>query len=247
MAAADATLQVLDDPAAVALAAAQATADALAEAVERRGSATWALTGGSTPLAAYRLLAAGTPGPPVPWPRLRLAMGDERLVPEDDPGSNWGQAAAALLDHVPVPPAGRLQPRTWLPPEEAAADYERRLRALPAAASGWPLLDLVWLGVGEDGHCLSLFPGHPELDVTDRLVVAVRGAPKPPPDRISLTLPALRGTAGCLVVAVGAGKAAALARALAGDRRLPVSRAVAEVAAAGGSVTWLLDRAAAGG
>jgi 6-phosphogluconolactonase len=99
--------------------------------------------------------------------------------------------------------------------------------------------------VGEDGHCLSLFPGRLELEVDDRLVVAVHDSPKPPPDRVSLTLAALAGTERLLILAAGAAKAEPVARARAGDDRLPVTRAVAAVRSAGGSVTWLLDRAAA--
>ncbi len=109
-----------------------------------------------------------------------------------------------------------------------------------------PRLDVVWIGVGPDGHCLSLFPGRPEVEVRDRLVVPVCGAPKPPPDRVSLTLTALTGAERLLVLAAGAGKAEAVARARAGDQRLPLTRAVAAVERAGGTVTWLLDRAAAG-
>src|SRR5918995_515060 len=115
----------------------------------------------------------------------------------------------------------------------------------PAIPGGAPRLEVVWLGVGEDGHCLSLFPGRPELEVADRLVVPVHDSPKPPPDRISLTLAALAGTERLLVLAAGLGKADPVARARAGDDRLPLTRAVAAVRSGGGSGTWLLDRAAA--
>jgi 6-phosphogluconolactonase len=225
--------------------AARAAALTLAGAVEARGDATWVLAGGGTPLGAYRILA-GRLAAAVPWERIRFAMGDERVVPHDHPDSNWGQAREALLDRVRTGPGMLLAPRTELPPEDAAADYDRQLQALPKAASGWPRLDLVWLGVGEDGHTLSLFPSRPETAVDDRLVVAVRDSPKPPPDRLSLTLPALRGACCCMVLAAGAGKAGAVARALAGDGRLPLTRAVQEVTRAGGTLTWLLDRAAVG-
>jgi 6-phosphogluconolactonase len=173
-------------------------------------------------------------------------MGDERCVPVTDPDSNWGQAAAALLDHVPVPASHLLRPQGELGAEAAADAYQAALAGLPPDPGGTaPRLEVVWLGVGEDGHCLSLFPGHPELEVTDRLVVGVHDSPKPPPDRVSLTLAALGGTERLLVLAAGAGKAEPVARARAGDDRLPLTRAVAAVRAAGGSVTWLLDRAAA--
>jgi 6-phosphogluconolactonase len=236
--------QVLDGAAELAEAAARLAGADLEAAVAAHGTATWVLAGGGTPTAAYRRLAAPDLRARVAWDRVRVAMGDERCVPADHPDSNWGQAAA-LLDHVPVPDHQRLRPRGELPPEAAADDYQAALAGLPAAAPGTPRLELVWLGVGEDGHCLSLFPGRPEVEVTDRLVVAVHDAPKPPPERISLTLAALAGTERLVVLAAGAAKAGPVARARAGDDRLPLARAVAAVRAAGGSVTWLLDRAAA--
>jgi 6-phosphogluconolactonase len=237
-------VQVFDDPAALADAAARLAVNAVAAAVAAQGEATWVLAGGSTPMAAYRLLAGRLKGS-IAWDRLRVLMGDERAVPLDDPDSNWGQTAKVLLDHVPVPDSGRLVPRGELGVDEMAADYERQVGELPKAASGWPRFDLLWLGTGEDGHTLSLFPGHPEIAITDRLVVPVTGSPKPPPERISLSLPVLRGTGCCTVMAAGEGKADVIARAVAGDERLPLARVVREVSEAGASVNWLLDRAAA--
>ena len=238
-------VQVVDGPDELAEAAARAAVADLEAAVEVHGTVTWVLTGGGTPVSAYRRLAAHDLRAGVEWDRARVAMGDERCVPVDDPESNWGQAAAALLDHVPVPDHQLLRPPGELGAEAAADAYQAALAGLPAAAGGAPRLEVVWLGVGEDGHCLSLFPGRPELQVTDRLVVAVHHSPKPPPDRVSLTLAALAGTERLLVLAAGAAKAGAVARARAGDDRLPLTRAVEAVRAAGGAVTWLLDRAAA--
>ena len=238
-------VEVVADAAALAEAAARHAVADLEAAVEAHGSATWVLTGGGTPAAAYRRLAGHDLRAGVEWDRIRVAMGDERCVPPDHPDSNWGQAAAALLDHVPVPDHHLLRPPGELGPEAAADAYQAALAALPATPGGTPRLEVVWLGVGEDGHCLSLFPGRPEVEVADRLVVGVHDSPKPPPERISLTLAALAGTERLLVLAAGPGKAAAVARARAGDDRLPVTRAVAAVRSGGGSVTWLLDRAAA--
>jgi 6-phosphogluconolactonase len=238
-------VEVVADAAALAEAAARHAVADLEAAVEAHGSATWVLTGGTTPAAAYRRLAAHDLRAGIEWDRIRVAMGDERAVPAGHPDSNWGQAAAALLDHVPVPDHHLLRPRGELPPERAADAYQAALRRLPAAPGGGPRLELLWLGVGEDGHCLSLFPGRPELEVADRLVVAVHHAPKPPPDRVSLTLAALAGVERLLVLAAGDGKAAAVAGGRRGDPDLPIARAAAAVRRAGGAVTWLLDRAAA--
>jgi 6-phosphogluconolactonase len=241
-----ARVEVVADEAGLAEAAARAAIAGIGAAVDEHDSCTWVLTGGGTPLAAYRRLARHDLRHGVEWERVRLAMGDERCVPPGHPESNWGQAAAALLDHVPVPDGHRLRLRGEVPAEQAADEYEALLRTLPATPAGLPRLDLVWLGVGPDGHCLSLFPGRPELDERERLVVAVHGAPKPPPDRVTLTLAALAGVARLTVVAGGQGKAAVVARALEGDDTLPIARAVAAVERAGGQVTWLLDRAASG-
>jgi 6-phosphogluconolactonase len=238
-------LEVVEGPEELAEAAARAAMADLEAAVEAHGTATWVLTGGSTPAAAYRRLAAHDLRAGIEWDRIRVAMGDERCVPPGHPDANWGQAAAALLDHVPVPDHHRLRPQGELGAETAADAYEAALSALPAAPAGVPRLEVVWLGVGEDGHCLSLFPGHSEVEVSDRLVVPVHDSPKPPPDRVSLTLAALAGTERLLVLAAGPAKADPVARARAGDDHLPVTRAVAAVRSAGGSVTWLLDRAAA--
>jgi 6-phosphogluconolactonase len=238
-------VQVLDGPVELAEAAARAAVADLEAAVEAHGTATWVLTGGGTPVAAYRRLAAHDLRAGVEWDRVRVAMGDERCVPVHHPDSNWGQAAAALLDHVPIPDHQRLRPPGELGAEAAADAYQAALGRLPAVAGGAPRLEVVWLGVGEDGHCLSLFPGRPEGEVTDRLVVPVHHSPKPPPERVSLTLAALAGTERLLVLAAGAAKADPVARARAGDDRLPLTRAVETVRAAGGSVTWLLDLAAA--
>ena len=239
-------VQVVADAVALAEAGARAAIADIEAACEAHLSCTWVLTGGSTPMAAYQQLASHRLRGGVEWGRVRIAMGDERCVPPTDPESNWGQAAAALLDHVPISEQHRLRLRAELGAEAAAREYEAVLRQLPEAAPGIPRLEVLWLGVGPDGHCLSLFPGHPEIEIRDQLVVAVHDAPKPPPDRVSLTLTALAGVERLLVLASGEAKADAIARARAGDERLPIARAVATVEAHGGTVTWLLDQAAMG-
>jgi 6-phosphogluconolactonase len=237
--------QVVAGPEELAETAARAALADLEAAIDAHETCTWVLTGGGTPQGAYRRLARHDLRDAVEWGRLRVAMGDERCVPPRDPESNWGQAAEALLDHVPLADPQRLRIRGELGAEAAAKEYEAALERLPRAG-GVPRLDLVWLGVGPDGHCLSLFPGRPEVEVGDRLVVPVHDAPKPPPERVSLTLAALAGAERLLVLASGPSKADAVARARAGDQDLPITRAVAAVERAGGSVTWLLDRPAAG-
>ena len=204
-------------------AAASLTAD-IAAAVRAFGEGVWVAAGGSTPAAAYRMLAVRH-ADGIAWNNLRILMGDERCVPPDHPDSNWGQLAALLLKHISIADSALLRPQAEVGAERAAELYEELIQRLPASPAGPPRLDHVWLGVGEDGHTLSLFPGHPVAELTDRLVAAVHDSPKPPPDRVTLTLEGLRGAAHCVILAAGSGKREVLARAIDGDISLPVAHA----------------------
>ena len=236
---------VRPDQAGVAEMAASLLAEDMAAAIELRGRAVWVAAGGSTPAAAYRILA-GRYATSMQWAEVTIAMGDERCVPLDDPDSNWGQLAKTLLDRLTSGTPESLVPRTELSAEAAAIDYQSRLARLDHSPSGVPRLDHVWIGLGEDGHTLSLFPGRAAELRSSALVVAVHDSPKPPPDRISLTLAALEGAVHCLVLATGAGKREIVQRALAADASLPVVAAMQAVEGAGGAVTWVMDEAAAG-
>ena len=173
-------------------------------------------------------------------------MGDERCVPHDDADSDWGQLAKALLGHLTDGGPTLVAPRTELSAEAAAIDYQARLASLDLLPSGLPRLDHVWIGLGEDGHTLSLFPGRLVEWGSTELVVAVHDSPKPPPDRMSLTLKALTGAVHCVVLATGVGKREIVRRALAEDASLPVVAAMHAVEGAGGAVTWVMDEEAAG-
>jgi 6-phosphogluconolactonase len=235
--------QVTVFPSAPALAEGVAELFALraAEAVEERGRFRVALAGGTTPLAAYRRLAAPPWAELVPWGAVEVFFGDERCVGECDGERNDGAAREALLLKVPIPPES-VHPIPALA-RDAAERYEALLRErLGAPAPGLPVLDLVLLGLGEDGHTASLFPGHPALDEAEKLVARVDGAPKPPPSRVTVTFPLLNAARAVAFVVSGAAKRAALARVLAGDRALPA----ACVQPAGGERLFYLDRAAAG-
>ncbi len=235
--------QVTVFPSAAALAEGTAELFALraVEAVEERGRFHAALAGGTTPLAAYRRLAAAPWADLVPWASVELWFGDERCVGECDAGRNDAAAREALLLHVPVPPEN-VHPVASLAPD-GAARYEALLRErLSSPAPAVPVLDLVLLGLGEDGHTASLFPGHAALLETERLVVRVDGAPKPPPSRVTFNLPLLNAARCAAFVVSGRGKSAALARVLSGDRDLPA----ACVDPPFGERLFFLDRAAAG-
>lgn len=216
-------LTLLADAAAVARAAADLVAEHAVRAVDRDGSFRLALAGGTTPAAAYGLLRETR----IPWERVEIYFGDERCLPVGDPGRNDTMASEALLGHVPIPD-GHIHPiPAELGPEVAAAAYAKLL-----AGSG--PMHLVLLGMGEDGHTASLFPGRDTLaDV--RLAVPVYGAPKPPPERVSMGPAAIHAAAARLVMVTGAAKHGALMRVRAGEA-LPVAMF--------GPSRWLVDRPA---
>jgi 6-phosphogluconolactonase len=225
-------LTVLPDPQAAAEYAAGEIARALREALDRRGVAHFALSGGTTPRAAYQELA----GLLEDWSAVELWYGDERCVGPDDPESTHLLVVESLLAHIPGNEPKEHRVRGELGPEAAAREYAEELRATvpPAEPGGLPVLDISLVGIGEDGHTASLFPGHPEVeDSSGALCLPVRNSPKPPPERVTLSLPVLRAARYTLLLVAGAGKADALAAALAGggrgpDPRVPASLLVSE-------------------
>ena len=215
---------------------------AIREALRDRGAATIALSGGGSPLGAYRQLAAET----IDWSRVQVYWVDERAVPPDHPRSNYGAAKTALLDAIPIPAGNVHRMRGEAADLEAAArEYDARLRDTVAEkVGGLPCLDLVVLGVGEDGHTASLFPGEPTVGVTDRLVAAV-----PPAGgregRLTLTAPVLESARATVVLVLGRDKHPALERiwAVNGDLAATPGRIIRNFR---GSITWVIDRAAGG-
>jgi 6-phosphogluconolactonase len=187
---------------------------ALAQAQAEGRVPSVALTGGTVAATIHQAVAGSRVAHLVDWSRVDVWFGDERYVPADHPDRNARQAAEALLDHLPFDPA-----RIHAMPAsdgshpgvvQAAAAYGAELRA-----HGGGLFDVVMLGVGPDGHVASLFPGFPQLDVHDEVAVPVTGSPKPPPERISLTFPALNRSRQVWFVVSGESKADAVAKALA--------------------------------
>ena len=202
------------------------------------------LAGGSTPVRLYELITSEPYRNAMPWRRIHWFWGDERLVPHDDPRSNFAMARRLLLDRVPVPPSNiHAIPTSSASADEAARRYETELRHFYGADQldpHRPLFDVVLLGVGPDGHTASLFPGHAELEQTRRWVVGV-GEPglEPFVPRVTLTFPALASTREMLFLVSGHGKRQIMTRILA-KTDLPATRAYAE-----GSLVWLVDRDAA--
>lgn len=223
----------------VAEALAKQTVAALQKSMDEYSSVTWVLAGGSTPLAAYKVIADKYQET-VDWSKVTIIMGDERIGPLDGPDNNW-RAVHEIIGSLPTV---KLRPRSDLPAEEATFDYEQQLAALPLGDSGVPRLDVVWLGVGQDGHTLSLFPQHESMLPSGGLVTAVHDSPKPPADRISLTLRALQGALNVFVIATSADKQPAVNEALHRGHS-PIAVATNIVETHGGTVTWFVDKAAA--
>lgn len=215
-----ATLAVHEDPEGAAEGAAIRLAAAINGAVAARGWAHVCLAGGSTPRRAYELL----PSMLNDATRIDWWFGDERLVPPDDDRSNYRLVETSLLSDASIPTDRVRRVRIELGPSDAAAAYASELmEAVTANERGIPVLDAAFLGLGEDGHTASLFPGDAALDVDDQVCVPV-WAPKPPFERVSLTLPVLRAAGRAVILAVGKDKANAVRSVLAGaDRRVPAS------------------------
>jgi 6-phosphogluconolactonase len=231
---------VVPGPDALAETAARWVADTISAAVTARSRCFLALAGGETPRACYQTLS----GPPfhddVPWAAVHVYWSDERLVPRDDPASNYGMARAALLDRVPIP-REQIHPAPVSEPDgrAAAEAYARELAALPRDPGGRPRFDLILLGLGEDGHTASLFPGDPALDDQESWVRAVH-AGKPPPNRITFTLPVINAARVILFLVQGAGKRSALQAVRRRDPRLPASH----VQPIDGELRFIVDREA---
>lgn len=194
---------------AVAGKSAELLATLLGDALSRRGVAHFALTGGTSAGAVYERLAPLLES----WDGVHLWWGDERCVAPDDDESNFLIARRTLIARAHVPAERIHRMRGELGPGAGARAYADELAEHVAADDdGVPVLDVVDLGLGPDGHVASLFPDHPALGITDAATAGIEDAPKPPPQRITLTLPALRAARSCLIHTAGAGKRDAVTR-----------------------------------
>ncbi|THG35252.1 6-phosphogluconolactonase [Glaciibacter flavus] len=185
------------------------------------GSATIVLTGGRVGTAVLAAVNASPARDSIDWSRVSFWWGDERWLPRDDDERNEKQARDALLDHIAVPPENvHPFPATndGIELDAAASRYEAELAA-HGDESGMPRFDITFLGVGPDGHIASLFPHRSGISIDDCAVIPVRNSPKPPPERLSLTRPALNASERIWLVLAGADKASALGLALAGASR----------------------------
>ncbi|MDD1477636.1 6-phosphogluconolactonase [Arthrobacter sp. H16F315] len=230
----------------------------LVDIQDKHGEATVVLTGGSMGIGSLKAVAESPAAPAVDWSKVNFWWGDERFLAAEDPERNARQARDALLSHINADPERIHTPGSTADfdtPEEAAADYSRRLAAAAAAEHAadmsddrperpgvLPRFDIVLLGVGPDAHVASLFPEQAGIREKQLTVVGVRNSPKPPPVRVSLTLPAINTALEIWMVVAGEDKAGAVGLALAGAN--PV-----QVPAAGprgrNETLWLIDENAA--
>jgi len=225
---------VFGDAPALADAAAEAVVVALVASLATLGRASLGLSGGRTPVATYRKLASEQLRSRVDWSHARIFFADERAVPPGDATSNFRLARETLIDPLGIPPRNVHRMKGEYPDLEAAVEeYEAHLSEP---------IDALVLGVGEDGHVASLFPGSPLVGERARRVAYVLDSPKPPARRLTLTARALAEARKVLVLATGTEKAEAVARALEGDveaRELPARLVRGR--------DWYLDQAAAAG
>ena len=237
-------VQRYSDTDALVAAAGDRLVDAIGSAIAQRGQATIVLTGGGTGIGLLRRV--GTRADEIDWTKVHVYWGDDRFVPQDDDERNDKQAREALLDHVGIPdvnvhPMAASDGEFGADLDAAAAGYAELLAAHFDGPG--PLFDVHLLGMGGEGHINSLFPDTAAVRETERLAVAVPDSPKPPPQRISLTLAAVRRAREVWLVVSGEAKAEAVAAAIGGADP-------AEVPAAGAigaeRTVWLLDEAAAG-
>ena len=242
-------VEVVPDRRALMEAGAAAFAAAARGAIAAHGRFVTALSGGSTPRALFELLATERVAASVDWGRVHICWGDERAVPPNADASNYRMAREALLDHVPIPPAQVHRIRSEEPPMIAAVDYERTLRTLFATPVGPPRpvpgarFDLVLLGMGDNGHTASLFPGLQAVREAERWVVA-EFVTEVRMWRITLTPVVLNAAAEVLFLVSGGDKASMLHRVLEGPVR-PDAYPAQIVAPHHGRLRWLVDTDAA--
>ena len=214
---------------------------AIIDAQAERGSASIVLTGGRIAAKVLRALKDLPAAAAIDWPHVDLWWGDERFLPAGHPDRNETQAREALLDALPLDPS-RVHP---MPPsdgpdgDDAEAAAVRYARELVTGGADLPPFDVLMLGVGEDGHVASLFPEHPVLNETGT-TAAVHDSPKPPPTRVTLTMPTIQTADEVWLIAAGPDKGASVGAALNGNKALPAAHATGVA-----KTLWLLDRAAA--
>lgn len=238
-------LHVFETPEEAVRAVAESVRELSSQSSRARGRFTIALAGGSTPKPLYQLLATPPFASSIDWKLCHIFWGDERCVPPDHPDSNYRMAMEALMSHVPIPTSQIHRIHGEDDPEEAAASYEQVLRDTFAPSE--PQLDLVLLGMGDDGHTASLFAGTEALKEQERLIVA-NWVPHLAAHRITATFPLINAARNVLILATDAGKSSAIKCVFHPDReteRGDEAPPIAQVHPMGNAAQWYLTRSAA--
>ena len=236
-------IHVLEHEGALADEVADLLAWAVDQTLHRHAQCRVVLSGGSTPRALYRTLVRPEWAGRITWPRIRFFFGDERCVPPDHPDSNYGMANRELFTPLSIPPTQIARMRGESPPEQAARDYEAAIRQeFTVDASVVPQFDVILLGLGDDGHTASLFPGSAALEERQRLVIPGQ-SPVGVPQRLTLTYPILNRAKLVMFMATGKKKSAAIQSIL--DAEGTAALPAAGIRPTDGRLLWYLDEAAA--
>lgn len=228
----------------LAIAAADMFADRARTCISERGSFAVAISGGSTPRAMNKLLASESYHDTIPWDKVHIFWVDERCVPEDDTASNYGNAKTDFINRVPIP-KNNVHPIPFnVSPEERKRQYEHELREFFQITKDiFPMFDMIFLGMGRDGHTASLFPGQTSLLENKQLILVVKGG-DPDVSRVTMTIPVLNNSRQTVILVSGKEKAAVMQGVLSSQPdsgRLPVQM----VQPQRGELIWMLDRDAA--
>jgi 6-phosphogluconolactonase len=253
-------IKIYQDRESLARAAAEHIIESGTTAIQNQDRFSLALAGGSTPKAAYELLASDEYAQRLDWKRVHIFWGDERCVPPEHPDSNYRMARQSLLDHVPIPAKNIYRMRAEEEPIKAALEYEGTLRAFfsmqpdhsndPDVGSvGQKSYDLVLLGMGDDGHTASLFPSSDALNESVCWVTAVEHTNPPPPlvTRLTLTLPAINAAAQVIFLVAGASKSQSLKYVLSPPDQSSPALPAQLIHPLNGQLLWLVDEAAYSG
>jgi 6-phosphogluconolactonase len=231
-------IRIFPDLTALSAAAAQLFVQSAVDAIRERGQFLVAFSGGNTPMDLYRQLVHKL----VDWTRVHIFWGDERLVPPVDPENSFGQTREALLKHIPIPSENIHPVSSELKPDAAAMDYARVLKEFAAPPLAWPRFDLVLLGMGEDGHTASLFPGSP-VEMSDPVITVTANYQGRPAQRITLTPMVINAARLVTFLVSGKGKADILYHVL--SNAVSVEQLPAQwIHPSEGKLIWLVDEAA---
>lgn len=232
-------MRIFNDHSRLSQAASRVFVRTAGETIAERGRFLVVFSGGTTPIALYRLLAEA----PLDWSKIHIFWGDEHCVPVDDVGNNYGEARKALLDQISIPEQNVHRIKSELSPEEAAEDYARVLKEFADPPLAWPRFDLALIGMGEDGHIASLFPGSP-VEASAPVIAVRADYHERPANRVTLTPPVFNSARHIIFLVSGVSKSAVLASVLKGENRpemLPAQR----IKPTDGKVTWMADARAA--